>query len=68
MLSCFRNLQIKLDQPVSAPASPRNLNNGENAPINSTPEQLTSHIDWLRNEVARLKHQLIMSQQERNFV
>jgi hypothetical protein len=68
MLSCFRNLQIKLDQPVSAPASPRNLNNGENAPANSTPEQLTSHIDWLRNEVARLKHQLTMSQQERNFV
>jgi len=59
-----RNLQIKLDQPVSAPASPRNLNNGENAPVNSTPEQLTSHIDWLRNEVSRLKHQLIMSQQE----
>nr|CAG4638598.1 EOG090X09V8 [Cyclestheria hislopi] len=59
-----RNLQIKLDQPISAPASPRDLNNGENAPTNQTPEQLTSHIQWLRNEVARLKHQLTLSQQE----
>lgn len=60
-----RNLQIKLDQPVSAPASPRDANNGEGAPANSTPEQLTSHIQWLRNEVARLKHQLTLSLQER---
>nr|SVE84388.1 EOG090X09V8 [Daphnia pulex] len=59
-----RNLQIKLDQPVSAPASPRDANNGEGAPANSTPEQLTSHIQWLRNEVARLKHQLTLSLQE----
>nr|CAG4650326.1 EOG090X09V8 [Sida crystallina] len=59
-----RNLQIKLDQPVSAPASPRDLNNGDNTPVNSTPEQLTTHIQWLRNEVARLKHQLTASQQE----
>nr|SVE76519.1 EOG090X09V8 [Daphnia longispina] len=59
-----RNLQIKLDQPVSAPASPRDANNGDSAPTNSTPEQLTSHIQWLRNEVARLKHQLTLSLQE----
>jgi hypothetical protein len=62
-----RNLQIKLDQPVSAPASPRDANNGEGAPANSTPEQLTSHIQWLRNEVARLKHQLTLSLQERKL-
>merc|ERR1719357_1276905 len=59
-----RNLQIKLDQPVSAPPSPRDLSNGDNAPTASTPEQLTSHIQWLRNEVARLKHQLTSSLQE----
>jgi len=59
-----RNLQIKLDQPVSAPPSPRDLSNGDNAPTTSTPEQLTSHIQWLRNEVARLKHQLTSSLQE----
>nr|CAG4641874.1 EOG090X09V8 [Eurycercus lamellatus] len=59
-----RNLQIKLDQPVSAPASPRDQSNGDNAPTNSTPEQLTTHIQWLRNEVARLKHQLTSSLQE----
>ena len=68
--SCYlRNLQIKLDQPVSAPASPRDSSNGEGGdrPSNSTPEQLTSHIQWLRNEVARLKHQLTSSLQERKF-
>ncbi|XP_059351335.1 coiled-coil domain-containing protein 6-like isoform X2 [Daphnia carinata] len=59
-----RNLQIKLDQPVSAPPSPRDTNNGDSAPTNSTPEQLTSHIQWLRNEVSRLKHQLTLSLQE----
>ena len=63
----FRNLQIKLDQPVSAPASPRDLNNGDSTPAHSTPEQLTTHIQWLRNEVARLKHQLTMSLQERKL-
>ena len=64
---CYRNLQIKLDQPVSAPPSPRDLSNGDNAPTASTPEQLTSHIQWLRNEVARLKHQLTSSLQERKL-
>nr|SVE74315.1 EOG090X09V8 [Daphnia barbata] len=59
-----RNLQIKLDQPVSAPPSPRDTSNGDAAPTNSTPEQLTSHIQWLRNEVSRLKHQLTLSLQE----
>nr|SVE75260.1 EOG090X09V8 [Daphnia dolichocephala] len=59
-----RNLQIKLDQPVSAPPSPRDTGNGDAAPTNSTPEQLTSHIQWLRNEVSRLKHQLTLSLQE----
>lgn len=63
-----RNLQIKLDQPVSAPPSPRDTNSGDSAPTNSTPEQLTSHIQWLRNEVSRLKHQLTLSLQERKCV
>lgn len=63
-----RNLQIKLDQPVSAPPSPRDTNNGDSAPTNSTPEQLTSHIQWLRNEVSRLKHQLTLSLQERKHI
>ena len=50
---------------MSAPPSPRDLSNGDNAPTTSTPEQLTSHIQWLRNEVARLKNQLTSSLQER---
>ena len=48
--------------------SPRDQSNGDNAPANSTPEQLTSHIQWLRNEVARLKHQLTSSLQERKQI
>ncbi|KAL7301698.1 hypothetical protein TKK_0005697 [Trichogramma kaykai] len=53
-----RSLQIKLDQPVSDPTSPRDLNNGDTA------TNLTSHIQHLRSEVARLRHTLLMSQQE----
>nr|CAG4641040.1 EOG090X09V8 [Eulimnadia texana] len=59
-----RMLQIKLDQPVSAPTSPRDMNNGESAAANQTPEQLTTHIQWLRNEVARLRQQLSLAQQQ----
>ena len=53
---------------MSAPASPRDVHNGDNTTTNQTPEQLTSHIQWLRNEVSRLKHQLSMSQQERKYI
>ncbi|XP_050460972.1 coiled-coil domain-containing protein 6 isoform X2 [Cataglyphis hispanica] len=53
-----RMLQIKLDQPVSDPTSPREINNGDTA------TNLSTHIQTLRSEVARLKHTLLMSQQE----
>lgn len=54
-----RMLQIKLDQPVSDPASPREINNGDTA------TSLSAHIQTLRSEVARLRHTLFISQQER---
>ncbi|CAG9826265.1 unnamed protein product [Diabrotica balteata] len=53
-----RMLQIKLDQPVSDPASPREISNGDTA------SNLSSHIQTLRSEVARLRSTLAMSQQE----
>ncbi|XP_018373228.1 PREDICTED: coiled-coil domain-containing protein 6 isoform X3 [Trachymyrmex cornetzi] len=53
-----RMLQIKLDQPVSDPTSPREINNGDTA------TNLSTHIQTLRSEVARLKHTLLISQQE----
>ncbi|XP_014209909.1 coiled-coil domain-containing protein 6 [Copidosoma floridanum] len=53
-----RSLQIKLDQPVSDPTSPRDLNNGDTA-VN-----LSTHIQNLRSEVARLRRHLLISQQE----
>lgn len=56
-----RMLQIKLDQPVSDPTSPREINNGDTA------TNLSTHIQTLRSEVARLKHTLLISQQERNY-
>lgn len=52
-------LQEKLDQPVSAPPSPRDINNGDTA------ANLTLHVQHLRNEVAKLKMQLLNAQQER---
>nr|CAD7195321.1 unnamed protein product [Timema douglasi]CAD7410436.1 unnamed protein product [Timema poppensis] len=53
-------LQIKLDQPVSDPASPRDIRNGDTA------ANLTSHIQSLRNSVAKLRQQLALAQQESN--
>ncbi|KAG8035282.1 hypothetical protein G9C98_004530 [Cotesia typhae] len=53
-----RMLQIKLDQPVSDPTSPREISNGDAA------TNLSTHIQTLRSEVARLRHTLLMSQQE----
>lgn len=53
-----RMLQIKLDQPVSDPASPRDINNGDTA------SNLSTHIQTLRSEVARLRQQLAISQKE----
>lgn len=53
-----RMLQIKLDQPVSDPASPRDISNGDTA------TNLSSHIQTLRSEVTRLRSTLAISQQE----
>lgn len=52
-------MQIKLDQPVSDPASPRDISNGDTA------ANLSSHIQTLRSEVVRLKNLLSIHQQER---
>lgn len=57
----IRLLQEKLDQPVSAPPSPREINNGDTA------SNLVQHIDSLRSEVARLKDQLRNAQIERGL-
>ncbi|KAL1513397.1 hypothetical protein ABEB36_002816 [Hypothenemus hampei] len=53
-----RMLQIKLDQPVSDPASPRDISNGDTA------SNLSTHIQTLRQEVTRLRQNLASSQQE----
>lgn len=53
-----RLLQEKLDQPVSAPPSPRDINTGDTA------TNLVQHIDSLRSEVIRLKDQLRSAQLE----
>ncbi|GIY21881.1 coiled-coil domain-containing protein 6 [Caerostris extrusa] len=53
-----RMLQEKLEQPVSAPPSPRDINKGDTA------ANLTLHLQHLRNEVAKLKTQLLNAQQE----
>uniref|UniRef100_A0A0A9VSF6 Coiled-coil domain-containing protein 6 n=2 Tax=Lygus hesperus TaxID=30085 RepID=A0A0A9VSF6_LYGHE len=53
-----RMLQIKLDQPVSDPASPRDMNNGDTA------TNLSSHIQTLRGEVSRLRIQLQHAERE----
>ncbi|GFT22838.1 coiled-coil domain-containing protein 6 [Nephila pilipes] len=53
-----RMLQEKLEQPVSSPPSPRDINKGDTA------ANLTLHVQHLRNEVAKLKMQLLNAQQE----
>ena len=55
----LRSLQEKLEQPVTGPPSPRDINNGDTA------QNLTSHIDHLRAEVNKLKKQLYHAQVER---
>ncbi|KAM3962314.1 coiled-coil domain-containing protein 6 isoform 2-T2 [Aphomia sociella] len=50
-----RSLQIRLDQPVSDPASPSN---------GDTASNLSSHIQTLRSEVVKLRNQLAVSQNE----
>uniref|UniRef100_UPI00398EB87D coiled-coil domain-containing protein 6b n=1 Tax=Pristiophorus japonicus TaxID=55135 RepID=UPI00398EB87D len=53
----FSILQEKLDQPVSAPPSPRDIS----MEIDS-PENMMRHIRFLKNEVERLKKQLRAAQ------
>ncbi|WAQ97635.1 CCDC6-like protein, partial [Mya arenaria] len=53
-----RLLQEKLEQPVTEPPSPRDINNGDTA------ENLSSHIEGLRGEVARLRRMLQSAQHE----
>ncbi|CAG0890901.1 unnamed protein product [Darwinula stevensoni] len=53
-----RMLQGKLDHPVSSPSSPLDVANGDSV------ENLTTHIQHLRGEVAKLKRQLYKAQQE----
>ncbi|KAK2098598.1 hypothetical protein P7K49_024049 [Saguinus oedipus] len=55
-----RILQEKLDQPVSAPPSPRDIS----MEIDS-PENMMRHIRFLKNEVERLKKQLRAAQLQR---
>ncbi|XP_072940201.1 coiled-coil domain-containing protein 6-like isoform X2 [Epargyreus clarus] len=50
-----RSLQIRLDQPVSDPASPSN---------GDTASNLSNHIQTLRSEVVKLRNQLTVSQNE----
>lgn len=55
----FSSLQIKLDQPVSDPTSPREMNNGDTA------ANLSVHIQTLRSEVDNLRRQLSFAEKER---
>lgn len=55
-----RSLQIKLDEPVSDPTTPRDLStaNGDTA------SHLSAHIQTLRSEVTRLRSNLLAAQKE----
>lgn len=57
-----RSLQIRLDQPISDPASPREISNGED-----TATHISTHIQVLRSEVMRLRNQLDSAQKESKF-
>lgn len=54
-----RMLQGKLEQPISNPPSPADFNQGDRA------NNLSSHIQHLRNEVTRFREQLTSAQEER---
>ncbi|KAK4302640.1 hypothetical protein Pmani_025286 [Petrolisthes manimaculis] len=55
-----RMLQGKLEQPISNPPSPADFNQGDRA------NNLSSHIQHLRDEVARFREQLTTAQEEHN--
>lgn len=58
-----RSLQIKLDQPVSDPTSPKEINH-RNENGNDTASQLTAHIQNLRSEVDQLRSNLAAAAKE----
>lgn len=61
----YRQLQIKLDQPVSDPVLPRDQvgpNKGEMA------TNISAHLQHLRGEVTRLRHQLDVSKKESKYI
>ena len=55
-------LQGKLDQPISSPPSPRELNNADMA------QHLSQNINTLREEVYKLRAQLLSAQAERKLL
>ncbi|CAL4117766.1 unnamed protein product, partial [Meganyctiphanes norvegica] len=55
-----RMLQGKLEQPISNPPSPADFNQGDRA------NNLSTHIQQLRNEVTRYRQQLSSAQEEHN--
>ena len=55
-------LQGKLEQPISNPPSPADFNQGDRA------NNLSSHIQHLRNEVARLRTQLSNAQEDCKYI
>lgn len=58
-----RSLQIKLDQPVSDPTSPKEINQ-RNENGNDKASQLTAHIQNLRSEVDQLRTNLAAAAKE----
>ena len=62
MLSFFRMLQEKLEEPISEPPSPRQFRDGEDAV-----GDLASHITSLREEIRRLRQQLAKSEADCKF-
>lgn len=58
-----RSLQIKLDQPVSDPTSPKEINH-RNENGNDKASQLTAHIQNLRSEVDQLRSNLAAAAKE----
>lgn len=59
-----RSLQIKLDQPVSDPTTPRDISNNAHANGGDTATSLSAHIQNLRSEVLRLRANLAAAQKE----
>lgn len=57
-----RSLQIKLDQPVSDPTTPKDINNANG----DTASNLSAHVQNLRSEVIRLRVNLAAAQKETN--